>query len=33
MVGDKKALGEALKLTGDKKIIFAQTVGYPDVKK
>jgi nitroreductase len=26
---DKKALGEAMKLPATKKIIFAQTVGYP----
>jgi hypothetical protein len=26
---DKTALGEALKLPETKKVIFAQTVGYP----
>ncbi|OGV52598.1 MAG: nitroreductase [Lentisphaerae bacterium GWF2_50_93] len=29
MIGDKKALAEALKLPAEKKIILAQTVGYP----
>jgi len=29
MIGDKKSLGEALKLTAEKKIILAQTIGYP----
>ena len=32
LIGDKKALAEALKLTEDKKIILAQTVGYPDIR-
>jgi SagB-type dehydrogenase family enzyme len=29
LIGDKKALSDALKLTEEKKIILAQTVGYP----
>ena len=29
MIGYKKALAEALKLSEDKRIILAQTVGYP----
>ncbi len=29
MIGDRKALGEALKLPPEKKIILAQTIGYP----
>ncbi len=29
MIGDKKALAEALKLSEVKKIVLAQTVGYP----
>ncbi len=29
LIGDKKALAEALKLPAEKKIILAQTVGYP----
>ena len=29
MIGDKKALAEALKLSEGKRIILAQTVGYP----
>ncbi|OGV37156.1 MAG: nitroreductase [Lentisphaerae bacterium GWF2_49_21] len=33
MIGDKKALGEALKITAEKKIILAQTIGYPAVGK
>jgi hypothetical protein len=32
LIGDKKALAEALKLSEDKKIILAQTVGYPDIR-
>lgn len=30
LIGDKKALAEALKLSEAKKIILAQTVGYPE---
>ncbi|MFA6291162.1 MAG: nitroreductase family protein [Victivallales bacterium] len=29
LIGDKKALAEALKLPGTKKVILAQTIGYP----
>jgi SagB-type dehydrogenase family enzyme len=29
---DKAALAKAMKLGGDQKIIFAQTVGYPEIK-
>jgi SagB-type dehydrogenase family enzyme len=29
LIGDRKALAEALKLTSEKKIILAQTIGYP----
>ena len=32
LIGDKKALAEVLKLPEGKKIILAQTVGYPDIR-